>query len=459
MIGDNMQNITNLCASFYAQLSAFRRDLHTYPELGWTEYRTTSKIIDFFEKLQTECNEHVSYKIVMGSDAIDADSRLTPPSVQSCAKDKARAIIQGAKPNHVSCMGDGLTGLWVDMHFGKNIKINSPVIALRFDIDANNVKESSCLSHFPCKEGFVSQNEGLMHGCGHDGHTAIGIGVAQVLHHLREKLQNTDRIIRLIFQPAEENAQGAKAMLVAGVMENVTTLYGIHLGIQAKNPHTLICGTTHFLANTTFEVTFEGKAAHSGLSPQEGKNALLAASSAVQALYAISRHGEGQSRVNVGQMHCFGAPNVVPAKATLCGETRGLTAQINDWMQQEAERICQASASMWNCTHTFNPIGHCVDGYSDAPLAQEVLHMAKSMPCFTNILLNDKFWASEDFTWLSQAVQKNGGQATYMQLGVEWGQKNRGHHTECFDFDENALLRGVELLARLVISKITSMDI
>ncbi len=427
-----------------------RRDLHMYPELGWAEYRTTSKIIEFFEKLKGELAGEAKYLLVTGDKAIDAKSRLTPPSKEKCAKEKARAIIQGANPRLVEAMGDGLTGLWVDMHFGQST-VTKPVLALRFDIDANEVCESARPEHFPAQHGFMSQNSAVMHACGHDGHTAIGLGLAKVLHHLRKELADFPYIIRLIFQPAEEIAQGAHAMLSAGVTKNVELLYGLHLGIQARNKHSLICGTTHFLANTSFEVNFTGKAAHSGLAPHEGRNALLAACNAVQGLHAISRHGEGQSRVNVGQMHCYGAPNVVPSKAFFAGETRGLTEEINAWITNEAMRICQAAAQMWACEHSFKTIGHCVDGYSDLNIAEDVQSIAEKMSTFQQITLCDKFWASEDFTWLLQNVQKSGGQGTYIQLGIEWGQENRGHHTESFNFDEPAMERALMLLTKLVL--------
>ncbi len=449
-----MQDISQLIEQLMPKVIVFRRDLHRYPELGWSEYRTTSKIIEVFQVLKAELGQEAHYDIVMGADAIDGASRLTPPSPEVCAIEKGRAVAQGAEPQLVDAMEDGLTGLWVDMHFGAMRGVERPVLALRFDIDANDVQESLCAPHFPAKEGFASQNCTIMHACGHDGHAAMGVGVACALHKIRETLDKLPYVIRLIFQPAEEIAQGAKAMLKAGVMRDVSLLYGFHLGIQARTPQTLICGTTHFLDNTSFEVSFDGKAAHSGLAPHEGHNALLAAACAVQGLHAISRHGEGQSRVNVGELHCFGAPNVVPAKATLVGETRGIDSQVNGWMTEEAMRICRAAADMWKCTHSFTPIGHCVDGFSDTELIEDVYALASTMPCFSHIVRSEKFWASEDFTWLLQDVQKRGGQGTFIQLGMEWAQKNRGHHTESFSFDEAALERGVRLLTGLILGKL-----
>ncbi len=442
-----MESLQQLFASLSEKVTAFRRDIHQYPELAWLEYRTTSKIAEVFTSL--------GYDIAMGEKAIHAPSRLTPPSEDACARAKAKAIIEGAHPRMVERMGDGLTGLWLDFPFTSDGE-QGPLIAVRFDMDANKVKESSDPTHKPAAEGFSSQDSTAMHACGHDGHVAMGVGLGLALHALRtspEKFNahNFKGTIRLIFQPAEEIGQGAKAMLDAGVMHGVTELYGIHLGIQACEAGTLIAGTTHFLANTTFEVTFTGRAAHSGLTPEEGRNALLAASVAVQAMHGITRHSKGATRVNIGQLHVYGASNVVPSKAWLTGETRSTEKDVNVWMAQEAERMCQAAALMWDCQSYFVPIGVCLNGFSDEVLAQEVCDVAHSMACFEKVLLTEKFMASEDFTWFLEDVQQRGGQGTFIQLGVDLC---GGHHNACFDFDEPALMRGVELLTRLLCRKL-----
>ncbi len=442
-----MQSVEQLIKNLAQEVIAFRRDIHAFPELGWLEYRTTSKIAEVFLNL--------GYEVHLGAEAVHAPSRLTPPHTDVCSREKARAIIQGALPNLVERMGDGLTGLWVDIPLGKPTD-DTAIIALRFDMDANNVSECQDAAHYPAAHAFQSQNGALMHACGHDGHVAMGVGLGLALHALRTQGEEDGAMslhgrVRLIFQPAEEIGQGAKAMLHAGVLEGVTTLYGVHLGIQACEAGTLICGTTDFLANTTFEVTFKGRAAHSGLAPQEGRNALLAATAAVQGMYSIARHGKGETRVNVGLLQVKGAPNVVPCEAFLVGETRAAHSHINTWMTEEVQRICQGAAHMWGCTCTFVPIGACVNGYSDASLAQEVAHIAQDMPCFTHILHTEKFLASEDFTWFLKDVQSRGGQGTFIQLGVNLV---GGHHNSSFDFDEEALLRGLELLVRILCKKL-----
>ncbi len=434
-----MQGVTAIIQQITAQTVAFRRDLHSFPELAWLEYRTTSKIAELFIQL--------GYAVVMGKDAIVPEARLTVPCAETCARHKARAIIQGAQPPLVALMDDGLTGLWVDIPFGPG-----PVLAFRFDMDANAITESNSAEHAPAAQGFCSQNTGIMHACGHDGHVAMGVGLGLALHALKEQdqapLQGT---IRLIFQPAEEVGQGAKAMLAAGVMQGVQEVYGIHLGVQACQPHMLMAGTTHFLANTTFEVRFSGQSAHSGIAPQEGRNALLAATTAIQGMLSIARHGHGETRVNIGQLRVDGAPNVVPCNAFLVGETRAVEKSINAWMVQEAERICHGAAQMWACSCEFTPIGSCVNGFSDEALALEICTIAQHMPCFTSIVPSAKFMASEDFTWFLEHAQEQGGQGTYIQLGVDL---KGGHHAADFDFDEQALLRGIELLLRIILQKI-----
>ncbi len=443
-----MQDLQNVLQALKPRLRAWRRDFHAYPEIAWHEYRSASKIIEEFQSL--------GYSPIMGKAAVHHDKAACSTKKADMSKDaqeKARAIAQGANPELVQKMDDGHTGFWVDMQFphastGINTTESTNILAFRFDMDANAILECCDLEHQPTSLGFASQNINTMHACGHDGHMAIGLGLAHVLHHMAKDLHGT---VRLIFQPAEEVGQGAKAMLDAGVMRNVQELIGLHIGVQAHSTGQLICGTTHFLANTTFEIAYEGQTAHAGYAPHQGKNALLAACMAVQAIHAIARHGEGSTRVNVGQLFVDGAPNVIPSKAWFAGETRGITSQINAWLMEEVERISQNAAAMWQCTNSIERKGLCPSGYSDESLAKDVYDVAKSMPCFESISLSEKFMASEDFTWLLKAVQDQGGKGTYIQLGAE---RSAGHHNDRFDFDERSLLQGVELLARLVSKKL-----
>ncbi len=432
------------------RIKQIRRDVHMYPETAWTEYRTTALIADFLHNLD--------YDITLGADVLAQHSTPHPHiSATQCAKEQERALQQKANPQWVQRMANGFTGLWADIHpLPENTSYTSQntennILALRFDMDANGIAECPHESHLPTQKAFSSKNFNIMHACGHDGHVAIGLGVAEILHSLRHMLH---RPVRLIFQPAEETGQGAKLLLGAGVIHNVNELIGLHLGVQATKPSSIICGTSHFLATTSFELSLKGKAVHAGIAPHKGRNALLAALAAAQGILSIARHGDGATRVNIGQFRVDGAPNVIPEKAWFAGETRGLTSEIDTWMLQEVKRISAAAADMWQCTSHLHCVSSCPSGTSDIDLAKDVRRVAEHMPCFTNIVLHEKFLASEDFTWLLNDVQQRGGQGTYIQLGI---QRIDNHHGTCFDFDEDALLRGVELLTRIVLQKQTTI--
>lgn len=417
-------------------IAALRRDLHKHPESGWKEYRTAA--------LAARHLLDLGYTVTMGADAVRADARLTAPDPVICARERRRAVAEGADPELVARMGDGLTGLWADLPCPGPDAADGPLIALRFDMDANELLETESPEHVPLREGFASRHAGTMHACGHDGHTAMGMGLAAVLKVLRPRLRGT---VRLIFQPAEEDGLGAAPMAAAGAVDGVDRLFGLHLGIQAAHTGDLICGTTRFLATTTFNIHFTGRAAHAGIAPQEGRNALLAACAAALNMHAIPRHGDGASRINIGQFAAGDASNIIPAHATLIGETRGVTSAIDHYMMEEVARISEAAAQMWGCRCRLHRTSECPSGASSPDLIDVVERVARTMGTFTNILHTRDFWASEDFTWLMNRVQEHGGQATYIQLGTD---RPAGHHTRRFDFDESALTSGMELLARLV---------
>lgn len=429
-----MDDIQTQVLSLAPFVRALRRDLHQYPEAAWMEYRTAA--------LAARHLLNLGYTVTMGEDAVQAEARLNPPDAVRSVGARERAVSQGADPALVARMGDGFTGLWGDLRCPDDAAVG-PLVALRFDMDCNAVVECADADHLPAREGFASRHHGCMHACGHDGHTAMGMGLAAMIKALRPRLQGT---VRLIFQPAEEAGQGGLAMTAAGAVKGVDRLLGVHLGIQASRTGEVICGTSHFLATTNFEVTFEGAPAHAGMNPQEGRNALLAACTAVQGMQAIARHGGGASRINVGQLLVEGASNVIPAKAWLSGETRGDTSAIDAYMMEEVERITEGAAGMWGCQGGIRRVGACPSGASSPELSALVEKVARRMPEFKHVIPMACFHASEDFTWLLNRVHEQGGLGTFLQIGAN---APGGHHTGRFDVDEQALLLGMELLARV----------
>ncbi len=421
--------ISVLVQSLTDRLTTLRRELHTYAESGWTEFRSASLVI---RELQ-----HLGYEVRYGRELFAPDHMAGLPSPAELDRHARRAVAQGADPDLVQAMAGGFTGVVATLRCG-----DGPTVALRFDIDALDQNEATDPSHRPAAEGFGSVNPGAMHACGHDGHTAIGLGVAAVLMQMKEQLHGT---IKLIFQPAEEGVRGARAMVEAGLVDDVDYLFGAHLGFSAKETGQVICGTGGFLATSKLDAVFTGVPAHAGAAPQEGKNALLAAASASLNLHAIARHSSGASRINVGVLQAGTGRNVVPATATLKLETRGQTSEIDAYMRTEAERVIRAAAAMWDVTVEIRPQGSAAGAVSDRDLAAVVARAAAACPGVTEIQEFGLLGGSEDFTWMMERVQKHGGKATYMMIGAQIAAP---HHDSRFDFDEASLTLGVELLVR-----------
>lgn len=191
------------------QLSAWRRDFHHFAESGWVEFRTAAKVAEILDSL--------GYELAMGRDVVDAESRMGLPDDATLSREFARARAQGAPEKWLAPFEGGFTGIVATLNTGRP----GPTLAFRVDMDALDLSEALDESHRPFRDGFASCNPGMMHACGHDGHTTIGLGLAQVLKQHEAQLNGT---IKLIFQPAEEGTRGARAMVAAGALDGVTTL-------------------------------------------------------------------------------------------------------------------------------------------------------------------------------------------------------------------------------------------
>ena len=413
-------------------LVAVRRDLHKYPESAWTEFRTASMCIKKMQEL--------GYTITMGEDAVKRDAMMGVPAADVLKGHMERAVAQGADAELVAKMEGGLTGFWADMDFGGE----GPFLAVRFDMDCNDVSACDAADHRPNMEGYASVNKGAMHACGHDAHVAIALALAELVASMRDQFTGK---IRFIFQPAEEGVRGAMPMEKAGAVEGVDQIFGMHIGFQANKLGKVICGTKNFLATTKADITFTGVPAHAGNAPEEGKNALLAAATALLNMHAIPRSGQGDTRITVGKLIGGEGRNVIPPKAVLVLETRGITSALDEYMFGEVKRIAKAAADMWGCGYSIDIKGGTKSGESDLEVAEVVAEEARAMGCFNEVIVEQNFGASEDYSHFMSTVQANGGKGTYVQVGSNL---SAGHHNGHFDFDEKALEDSLVLMARCV---------
>jgi aminobenzoyl-glutamate utilization protein A len=409
-----------------AAMIAERRDFHRYAETGWMEFRTSSLIARRLVDL--------GFEVRVGRDVVASDARLGVPDDETLAHAWERAGEQGGDPAFLEAVRGGFTGVVGTISHGEG-----PTVGLRFDIDALDLQESQAADHRPAAAGFASVNDGAAHACGHDAHAAIGLGVAWVLARMRDALRGT---VKLIFQPAEEGVRGAKAMVAAGVVDDVETLLGLHV-YSGWPSGAVVPGKGGFLATEKFDATIIGEPAHAGGAPHQGKNALLAAATAVLNLHALPRHRGGVTRINVGRLVAGQGRNVIPPTAHLVIETRGATSELNDYMSTSAYRVLEHAAAMYDCELVIRPMGSARSANSDEALAKRVSRVVSAIPALSERPA-DSGGGSEDYTYMMRRVQASGGLATNIGFGADIG--GWGHHTATFDIDESSLPLAVELL-------------
>ena len=416
------------------KMTEWRRDFHLHAESGWLEFRTASKVAEVLDCL--------GYQLALGRDVIDADSRMGLPDEETLAQAFQRARAQGAPERWLPAFEGGFAGVVATLDTGRP----GPTLAFRVDMDALDLNELHDDSHRPHRDRFASCNDGMMHACGHDGHTAIGLGLAHVLKEYAAQLNGT---IKLIFQPAEEGTRGARAMVTAGVLDDVDYFTAIHIGTGVPSG-TVVCGGDNFMATTKFDVLFSGVAAHAGGKPEDGRNALLAAAQAALALHAIAPHSAGASRVNVGVMQAGTGRNVVPSSARLKVETRGETDVINQYVFERAKQAIAGAATMYEARYQLQLMGAATSSAPSPAWVDYLRQQTAQVPGVKQAV--DRIAApagSEDATLMMARVQERGGLASYMIFGTEL---SAGHHNEKFDFDENVMTLAVESLARVALN-------
>ena len=411
--------------SLHKQLIEWRRDFHRHPELGFLEMRTSTIVADTLVKL--------GYDIKIGRQVMNPDFTMGKPSDEETKAHYEWAKENGAVLEYLDQVSEGYTGIVATLDTGRE----GPTAAFRVDMDALPIYESEDSSHVPLKEGFRSVNN-EMHACGHDVHTSIGLGLATLLMEHKDTINGT---IKLLFQPAEEGTRGARSMVEAGVVDDVDYFVASHIGTGVPYNH-FLASNNGFLATSKIDVTFKGVSSHAGCQPEEGKNAMLAAANAVINLNAIPRHSGGATRINVGELHAGSGRNVIAGSANLKIETRGTTAELNDYMKQYAESIIKGAAQMFQVESTMETVGEGTSAKGSTALA-EVLVKAADSASLTTSLEENKPSGSEDATFFINRVQERGGLASYCIFGTDLA---AGHHNEKFDINEDSMAPAVQTL-------------
>ncbi len=413
------------------RLRSLRRELHRFPEPAWREFRTTCRLVAELESVGVD-------ELYVGREAMATDERMAVPSTDELATWYDRAREAGVDEAVLTELDGGYTGIVARLEFG-----DGPHVGLRVDIDGLLVEESDDDEHVPEREGFRSEHGESMHACGHDGHMAIGVGVIEAI-----KGSDFSGTLTVFFQPAEETSGGGKPMAESEHIDGIEYLFAVHLGLDHPTGE-VVGGITKPLAMCHIEATFHGESVHAGQAPNEGHNAIQALTTAVQNTYAIPRHADGMTRINVGRIEGGTASNIVAERAHALAEARGETTELMQYARDEMRRIFESAAAMHDCTLEFDVVSESPRADSDPELASLVAEVADDDPRVDRTLQHAEFGVSEDATFLMEAVQKQGGLATYAIVGTD---HPGDHHTPTFDIDERSLPTAVDMLAESIAS-------
>ncbi|AFW02338.1 amidohydrolase [Gluconobacter oxydans] len=414
---------------FPCDVVGMRRELHRFPETAFLEYRTASVVAERLSQL--------GYAVKTGADIMCMDDVRGIPSAGDVHAAKAAALQAGAYPKWLDKMPDGQTAVCGEMRRG-----TGPVLALRFDMDALPVHESDAGEHRPASEGFASQCEGRMHACGHDGHTAIGLAVAERLAWSEARWNGT---LRFIFQPAEEGGRGAQPVVASGLLDDVDIFLASHLGCQLPSGQ-IALAADGFLWAEKWNVTFSGTAAHAAMCPEKGRNALLAAALAVPGLYALPRDGQSDTRINVGLLQAGRTRNVIADRAYLELELRASAQEGLQRLTAGARRAFEGAAVSQGVHVDIDVYGTAISAQSDETIMKR-LEVAVHETHSGTVVRNWPIGGGDDATFMMQRVQERGGQAGYCLIGADIAAP---HHASLFDFDEAVLENAVKLLTAFV---------
>jgi amidohydrolase len=388
-----MPDFLNEAQSLFEYTQALRRDLHMHPELGFHEVRTAGIVAKELQALEMEVTTGVAKTGVVG-------------------------MLEGAKPG--------------------------PVILIRFDMDALPVTEETGAP-------YVSTDPGKMHACGHDGHTAIGLTVAKILHAYRDQLAGS---VKFVFQPAEEGTCGEEIggnemMIREGVLDHPKPDLALALHLWNEKPY----GWVHVAQGPVmagaeeFKITVTGVGGH-GAIPQNTIDPVLAASQIVTALQSITSRNVAPLQsavVSVTMIHAGDAFNVIPPVAKMEGTIRTFELSVRETVLRRFEEIVQGVATAMGCTAEVTVKRLTPALINAEEIAQHVQESARHILPDADLDTSGHLtMGAEDMAFMLEKVP-----GCYFFVGSANRARglDYGHHHPKFDFDEAALPRAAALMA------------
>lgn len=380
------QKVKDAITNYSDELTALRRKLHSEPELSFEEVKTTAFVCAYLDELG------IPY-------------RKTEPT-------GVIAEIKGAA--------------------------GGKTVALRGDMDALSVEQLN--THVP----YASKIEGKMHACGHDAHTSMLLIAAKALSDVKDELPGN---VRLLFQPAEEIAQGAKAMVDQGAMDGVDNVFGIHIWSQMPTHKVSCTPGPSFAAADIFKVHFTGKGGH-GAMPQDCIDAALVASSFVMNVQTVvSRTIDPQQAavLTVGKMEVGTRFNIIAENALIEGTVRTFNQDVREQIETSISQYAKSVADMYGATAEVEYIRGTEPVINDTESANLVQQVAAEA-FGPDVVYDEKpTMGAEDFSFF---LDKAPGSFALVGSGNPEKDTEWSHHHGNFDIDEDALVTGAELYAQ-----------
>jgi amidohydrolase len=388
------KKIKELIDKYCDLVTEYRRDIHKHPELPHRETRTASKVAAVLESMNIKTLRNVGGTGVVG-------------------------ILEG--------------------------KDNGKVIALRADMDALPIQERTGLP-------FSSVNEGVMHACGHDMHTAILLGCAHVFSELKDSINGT---VKFIFQPAEEDnpTGGAPGMIKEGVLENpkVDAIVALHVWPRLETGYAAIKEGPMMGASDRIFITIKGKSSH-GSAPEEGIDAIVISASVVSALQTIVSRNIGaleSSVISIGTVNGGYRYNIIADRVDMEGTVRSLNPEIRNTMPERIENLVKGITETMGGDYEFKYVKGYPPMVNEKNLARIVLSAMKKVLNEGAVVPEKANLGGEDFAFFSEKVP-----SAYIWLGC----REKGVavnevaplHNPLFNPDEKALAVGMQILASTV---------
>jgi amidohydrolase len=401
------EEIDRRAAQIEDQVIAWRRDIHQHPELSNREVRTAQLVADHLRRLGLEVQTDVAHTGVVG-------------------------LLRGEKPG--------------------------PVVALRADMDALPVTEEVDVPFASKVRATYNGSEvGVMHACGHDAHTAILMGVAEVLTDLKLQLPGS---VKFIFQPAEEGPPageegGAALMVRQGVLENPTpeAIFGLHVVSRAEVGKIEYRAGPVLASSDTLHITVHGRQTH-GAQPWRGVDPIVVASQIVLGLQTIASRQvdvtKEPSIVSIGSIHGGVRSNIIPDTVEMLGTIRAfaeeMRADIHQRIKTTAELIAKSAGAGAEVTISKGPAVTS----NNAGLTEQTVPTLIRVAGGENVLVSPKWTAADDFSVYQQRIP---GFFFFVGIVPKGTDLNTAapNHSPRFYMDESGLLLGVRALAHLTV--------